>query len=104
MGDISSEITNGTPAFSKPGKRKLWTHPDPSSTQMAAFMRAVNTKYRLKLNSYEDLYNWSIKDIDAFWGEVWVFTGVVNERMYDQVCCDHVVFLPPLPFFRISQM
>lgn len=52
---------------------------------MAAFMRGLNSKYGLKLNSYEDLHRWSIDKLPEFWGEVWNFTGVRAEKGYDEV-------------------
>lgn len=76
MGEDITYITNSTAPVPRKGGTKLWTHPDAEATQMTAFMRAVNRKYGLKLKSYEELYEWSIGDIGAFWGEVWDFTGV----------------------------
>ncbi len=78
--DIS--VSNGTAKQPKP---KLWTHPNPDSTQMAKFMHGVNIKYGLSLKTYEDLYKWSIDHIAEFWGEVWDFTGITAEKPYDEV-------------------
>jgi acetoacetyl-CoA synthetase len=64
----------------------LWTHSDPDSTRMAEFMRGINRKCGLKLESYDDLYRWSIDDIASFWGEVWDFIGITAEKGFDEVC------------------
>jgi hypothetical protein len=85
MGENIPQMANGTAKGPEKGKRKLWTHPDPGSTRMAAFMRGVNQKYGLKLRSYDDLYRWSIDDIASFWGEVWDFTGITASKHYDEV-------------------
>lgn len=69
----------------KPLPPQLWTHPAPDSTRMAEFMRAVNQKHGLRLDSYADLYQWSIDHISQFWADIWDFTGVTAERCYDQV-------------------
>ncbi|KAH8672530.1 hypothetical protein BGZ60DRAFT_405062 [Tricladium varicosporioides] len=55
---------------------KLWTHPTPKSTQMWAFKERVEKKYNVTLNSYNDLHNWSIKNIADFWRETCLFTSV----------------------------
>ncbi len=85
MENGSAASANGATYVPKQTKRMLWTHPDPDSTRMTEFMRGVNRKYGLKLNSYDELYQWSIDNIAAFWGEVWDFTGVTAERHYDEV-------------------
>jgi hypothetical protein len=77
---------NGAAKPPKQSKTMLWRHPDPDSTRMAEFMRGINRKYGLKLESYDDLYRWSIDDIASFWGEVWDFTGITAEKGLDEVC------------------
>lgn len=78
-------MSNGTAKSSNLSKQVLWTHPDPDSTRMAEFMWAVNRKHRLKLKTYDQLYRWSIDNIAEFWGEVWDFTGVTAEKVYEEV-------------------
>jgi acetoacetyl-CoA synthetase len=63
----------------------LWEHADPRSTKMYEFLELVNKKYEKKLQTYEDLYQWSISNIAYFWKEVWKFTGVVAEMEYQKV-------------------
>jgi len=82
MGEIQPVVLNGT---AKAPKTILWTHPDPSSTHMAAFMQEVNRKYGVDLTSYDNLYRWSINNIAEFWGEVWDFTEVTASKPYDEV-------------------
>ncbi|PSR90420.1 acetoacetate-CoA ligase-like protein [Coniella lustricola] len=67
----------------------LWRHPDPESTNMARFMRHVSQKYSSSLQQplslYQDLYQWSVTDIDAFWATVWDFCGIKASRRFDCV-------------------
>jgi acetoacetyl-CoA synthetase len=74
---ITPQVTNGQ---AKPSKPMLWTHPDPESTRMTEFMQRVNQKYHLDLQTYDDLFNWSIDQIGDFWSETWDFTGIVAEK------------------------
>lgn len=65
---------------------ELWRHPNPSSTRMYEFKEIVNKKYNLKLESYDDLYGWSVGNIAEFWGETWWFTGIKAEKGFEKVC------------------
>jgi len=52
---------------------------------MVEFRERLNKKYKLQLKEYEDLYQWSIKNIAAFWGEVWEYTGIKASQPYSKV-------------------
>lgn len=64
---------------------QLWRHPNPEATQIWAFKERINAKYHLKLETYDQLYHWSIQNIAEFWGETWHFTGIKASRQYDKV-------------------
>jgi len=64
---------------------KLWTHPSPESTEMYDFMQMLNKKKSLELKTYDDLHEWSINNIAAFWEAVWQFTGVRSSSPYEKV-------------------
>jgi len=68
----------------QPG-HELWRHPDPESTQMWEFLLSVNKQYDLNLNTYEDLYQWSIKQIPNFWAAVWQYVGIRASQPYQKV-------------------
>jgi len=48
-------------------------------------VQLVNQKFGLHLQSYEDLYSWSIENVGEFWGEVWNFVGVRAAKEFDEV-------------------
>ena len=37
------------------------------------------------VENYEELWQWSVDNIAAFWGEVWSYTGIVASTPYEQV-------------------
>ena len=47
--------------------------PNPSSR----FLQLINQKYEQDLKTYQDLHEWSINNLNEFWGEVWQYTGIV---------------------------
>jgi len=52
------------------------------------FIDFVNKKYGLEIDSYSQLYDWSIENIPDFWAAVWDFGGVIAPRGYDKVVDD----------------
>jgi hypothetical protein len=76
----SNNKTNGSHA-----PLELWRHPDSRSTQMWDFKEKINKKYGLDLESYDDLYLWSIENISDFWAETWYFTGIKASKPFDIV-------------------
>ena len=52
------------------------------------FINFINKKYGLKIDSYDELYNWSIQEIPNFWAAMWDFGGIIASRGYDEVVDD----------------
>ena len=68
----------------------LW---QPSATRIAAsniaaFMRAVNSEHGTTLSEYPQLYEWSTAHPEKFWAAVWDFCGVIAERRGERVLVD----------------
>ena len=59
----------------------LFSPDDPyNTTRLFRFMHEVNGIHSLTLESYQDLYQWSISNIDLFWSHVWAHTGIIGHR------------------------
>lgn len=69
----------------------LYTPPNAESSRVFQFLRRMNIKYNLNLQSYADLYKWSTSEIDSFWGSVWDETEIIGEKG------THVIDLPQSP-------
>ncbi|KAJ2395979.1 hypothetical protein GGI05_001334, partial [Coemansia sp. RSA 2603] len=67
------------------GAQPLWKPKDPASTNTFKFMRFVNSKRRLNMVTYDDLYAWSVSEIESFWSDVWEYTGTIFSKPYDRV-------------------
>ncbi len=52
------------------------------------FIELVNRKYGLKIESYRELYDWSIEKIPEFWAAMWEFANIIASRGYDEVVDD----------------
>jgi hypothetical protein len=93
-------VTNGVINGHTPVE--LWRHPDPRNTRMWAFKGAINSKYDLDLQTYDDLYQWSIENIPQLWAETWSFVGVEASQPFKKVGHSqpgHVTTASPFPQF-----
>ena len=61
--------------------RLLWA-PTERSTADARVTRYVEwlAERGLRFGGYEELWRWSVEDVDAFWQSVWDYFGVLGER------------------------
>ncbi len=55
---------------------------------MTKLIDFVNKKHGLEINSYAQLYNWSIENIPDFWAAMWEFGEIKASRGYDKVVDD----------------
>lgn len=76
---VANGVTNGHAPI------ELWRHPEPRNTCMWGFKDVVNAKYGLNLETYDDLYRWSIENISPFWAETWSFCGVEASQQFQKV-------------------
>jgi acetoacetyl-CoA synthetase len=57
-------------------------------TNMYQFMEYVNTCHRMSLDTYGELYAWSIGESPVFWETLWAYCEVIHSRSYNQVVDD----------------
>jgi acetoacetyl-CoA synthetase len=68
-------------------KLPLW---EPSAERkkkanLTRFIGLVNERYGKKFNTYNELHDWSIHNLSAFWALLWEFGGVRASKPYDSV-------------------
>jgi len=49
----------------------------------------VNRRHGLDLKDYEDLRQWSVRDLPAFWGDLWDYFELQSPTPYRSVLADH---------------
>lgn len=65
----------------------LWT-PTPderAGANMTSFQAFVESTQDRTFSNYEDLWLWSITELEVFWSSVWEFFGVGDARAYERV-------------------
>ena len=68
----------------------IW-RPNPDQTprpQIHDFTEFANKRTGQDMVSYEDLWRWSVDDLDGFWGAVWDFFAVIADEPYTEVLAD----------------
>src|ERR1041384_2593368 len=62
------------------------------SASITRFIEAVNKQHGLNLQSYAELYDWSIQNIPDFWAAMWDFSEIKASKHYNQVVDDLTKF------------
>ncbi len=58
------------------------------NTNIYRFMEVVNERYSTNFSSYDELYQWSIENLEDFYAELWRYTGIIASQEYDRVLDD----------------
>lgn len=63
-----------------PAKKILWkpTKKQIQESQMTRFTEFVNDYHQLSLQNYNELYNWSVKNIGDFWHTFWDYSKIIH--------------------------
>jgi acetoacetyl-CoA synthetase len=65
----------------------MWSPPADvrETTQMGRFLDHVRDRRGRDLDGYDELFAWSISDLEGFWGALWDFFGVRAHTPYERV-------------------
>ncbi|MGY5853731.1 MAG: acetoacetate--CoA ligase [Candidatus Thorarchaeota archaeon] len=83
----------------------LWTPSNQTieNANITQFMKSINTYHNLNLSSYDDLYKWSIGNIENFWAAMWNFGGIVASQKHTSVV-DDFTKLPGAKWFLNAKL
>ena len=82
----------------------LWTPPADvrDTTEIGRFLRWLEEERGHTLTGYDQLWRWSVGDLEAFWACVWEFFGVRTRAPYDQVLASRT--MPGARWFPGAQL
>ncbi len=71
---------------SAPSQIPLWepSAADRERAEMTRFIGWVAERHGREFDDYEDLWRWSIEELEQFWADIWDFFGVRSSRAYEQ--------------------
>jgi acetoacetyl-CoA synthetase len=52
---------------------------------MTAFMKWAGERHAREFADYGELWQWSVDEIEQFWGDIWEYAGVLSSEPYEQV-------------------
>jgi acetoacetyl-CoA synthetase len=66
---------------------KLWEPPAElvERARMTEYMRWLETERGLRFDGYDELWRWSVTDLEGFWSSIWDFFEVQADGGYDRV-------------------
>ena len=58
------------------------------NANISAFRDQINSTFQLRLSTYPELYEWSVRNIPEFWEQVWHFTDIIHSQSYNSIVDD----------------
>ena len=58
------------------------------SSRITLYMRWLAETRGKRFADYDDLWRWSVDDLEGFWGAVWDFFGIKSDGGYSKVVGD----------------
>ncbi|MDD2466552.1 MAG: acetoacetate--CoA ligase [Desulfobulbus sp.] len=74
-----------------------------SQTNLACFIEQVNRNQAKNFSNYDELYDWSVSELAAFWSEFWQYAGIIASQPYDEVI-DDPSKMPGAQWFRGARL
>jgi len=68
----------------------LWepSESEREQTEMMRFMRWAGERRGQEFAGYEDLWRWSVAELEEFWQSIWEFCGVRSSKAHEQVLAE----------------
>ena len=69
-------------------RRKILWRPSQErakNTALAKYMVWLKKKYSLNFSTYQDLWDWSINDLEKFWESIWVYFDLKSSQPYSKI-------------------
>ena len=72
-------------------QQPLWqpTEEERERTEMWRFMRWAGERHGREFSDYDELWRWSVDELEVFWANIWEFCGVRASKPYDRVLGSH---------------
>jgi acetoacetyl-CoA synthetase len=58
------------------------------NAKITGYMRWLSGEKGLSFGSYEELWEWSVNDLEGFWASVWEYCGVEASKPYERVLAE----------------
>lgn len=72
------------------------------SSNLKTYLTFVNKHFQKDFHNYEEIYNWSIHDIEDFWKSIWEYSDLIHSRSFSSVLEERV--MPGAKWFKGSKL
>ena len=55
--------------------------------QLRLYQTWLETQRGLRFNSYQDLWRWSVTDLEAFWRSIWDYEAIESPTRFEAALC-----------------
>lgn len=72
---------------------QLWTPPPDirSTTEIGRYLSRLARQRGLSFESYAELWQWSVTDLEGFWSSVWEHFGVVSHTPHEAILAERTM-------------
>ncbi len=72
-------------------QQPIWTpsRERAEASEMWSFLRWAEQRHGRDFASYEQLWQWSVDELETFWADIWEFCGVRASKPYERVLASH---------------
>ena len=74
-----------------------------ANTNIESLRNSINSYHSIKLETYQELYDWSIQNIENFWKIVWEDCGIIFSKNYSSILDDQNK-MPGAKWLRLYQI
>lgn len=69
----------------------LWTPSEERilNANISKFISFITKKENINISNYQQLYQWSIQNIEKFWENIWQYSEIIHSKKYKQVLIDN---------------
>lgn len=63
-----------------------------SQSNITSFYRYIENQFDKKILSYQELYDWSITEIEEFWKSIWSISSIIHSEPYQAILTGNEMF------------
>ena len=71
---------------------KIWIANNYESSNLFQFEKFLEKKYRLSFSNYNELHEWSIKNLESFWESISEFYKIQFDKPYEFILDKQIPF------------
>jgi len=85
-------------------KEPIWkpTKDRIQNSNISAYIKWLKETTGRNIKLYEELYNWSINNIEEFWESIWNYSGIIHSKKYKKIISERI--MPGAEWFQEAEL